>query len=191
MPPWSPRQALRLLLLESQRKTSVTWSLRTRRPCFPHPKAVAPTPQQPPLQVPRLPARPCQPTTAAALRPAHSSARSRPRSAPRVSPCISASAPHQWAFTLPRLFPPPPQPFIFARPSLNIQYQTPAQPLLPSHASPPPRPGSILPMTSHFCLPLPSPCLFLPGSLAMPSQPCLQALFSKLPFLQTLFKPAG
>ena len=139
--PWSPRQAPWLLLLESQPKTSVTWSLRKRRPCFPHPKVVAPTPQQPPLQVPRLPARPCQQTTAAALRPAHPSARSQTPSASRVLPCISASAPHEWAFTLPHLFPPPPQPFLFIRPSL-LHTQQPDHP--PTLHSPTPYPTPAL-----------------------------------------------
>ena len=38
-----------------------------------------------------------------------------------VAARISASTPHQWAFTLPHLFPPPLQPFLFApyQPFLN------------------------------------------------------------------------
>ena len=168
----SPRQAPRLRLLESQGP-----DIRDLEPPqATHPKAVAPTPQQPPPQVPRLPAGPCQPTTAAALRPARPSARRQPGSAPRVLPCISASVPHQWAFTLPPLFPSPSQPFLFARPSLKIQYQIPAQPLLPSHSSPPP---ALAPSSQRlafsaflFLLPVYSSQAFSPSPPSPVSRPC-------------------
>ena len=106
---------------------------RTQRLSPPHPSSYL---FQSSDSQPVLVSRPPQPLSAP-----HPSAHSQPCSAPRVSPCISASAPHEWAFTLPHLFPPPSQPFLFVRPSL-LHTQQPDHP--PTLHSPSPYPTPAL-----------------------------------------------